>query len=99
MNKRNALGILACAASAAIAAGNVSNGLYWNGANDTDARVYTGSDDLTSGYWYTYSDDVDGGSSRFIFPADVVKSIKKSIGDLRHTILTSICYSHTSTPG
>ena len=71
MNKRNALGILACAASAAIAAGNVSNGLYWNGANDTDARVYTGSDDLTSGYWYTYSDDVDGGSSRFIFPADV----------------------------
>ena len=24
---------------------------------------------------------------------------KKSIGDLRHTILTLICYSHTSTPG
>ena len=24
---------------------------------------------------------------------------KKSIGDLRHTTLTLICYSHTSTPG
>ena len=28
-----------------------------------------------------------------------VYKIKKSIGDLRHTILTLICYSHTSTPG
>ena len=71
MNKRNTLGILACAASAAIAAGNVSSGFYWNGATDTEGRVYTGSDEYTSGYWYTYSDDVDGGSSRFIFPADV----------------------------
>ena len=71
MNKRSALGILACAATAAIAAGNVSNGLYWNGAIDTDGRVNTGSDDLTSGYWYNYSDDNDGGTSRLVFPADV----------------------------
>ena len=71
MNKRSALGILACAATAAIAAGNVSSGLYWNGAIDTDGRVNTGSNDLTSGYWYNYSDDNDGGTSRLVFPADV----------------------------
>ena len=71
MNKRSTLGILACAATAAIAAGNVSSGLYWNGAIDTDGRVNTGSNDLTSGYWYNYSDDNDGGASRLVFPADV----------------------------
>ena len=71
MNKRSTLGILACAATAAIAAGNVSSGLYWNGAIDTDGRVNTGSNDLTSGYWYNYSDDNDGGTSRLVFPADV----------------------------
>ncbi len=40
-----------------------------------------------------------GVSALDILDGDVFLFNKKSIGDLRHTILTLICYSHTSTPG
>ncbi|MBR4786105.1 MAG: T9SS type A sorting domain-containing protein [Fibrobacter sp.] len=71
MNKRRALGVFACAATAAFAAGNVSNVLYWNGATDTESRVETGSPNPHAGYWYEYNDSNDGGTSKFTFPSDV----------------------------
>ena len=49
----------------------VSDTLYWDGTVDTEGRVYTGSDNLTAGYWFTYSDDNDKGTSHFIWPVDV----------------------------
>lgn len=40
-----------------------------------------------------------GVSALDILAGDVFCLYKKSIVDFRHTILTLICYSHTSTPG
>lgn len=71
MNKQNVLGVLACAATAAIAAGNVSNALYWDGTTDTGGRVETGSDDDMAGYWYEFTDENDGGTSRFTYPSEI----------------------------
>lgn len=47
----------------------------WNGATDTEGKVETGSEDETAGYWFNYSDDYEGGSSRFTFPPDVEPNV------------------------
>ena len=49
----------------------VNSSFYWDGTTDYEGRVETGSPEETSGYWFNYSDDYEGGSSRFTFPPDV----------------------------
>lgn len=49
----------------------VNSWFYWDGTVDYEGRVYTGSPEETAGYWFNYSDDYEGGSSRFTFPSDV----------------------------
>ena len=48
----------------------------WIGANG-DSRVDTRLDNgsKTSGYWFTYSDDADGGGSRVVWPVSVKSSL------------------------
>lgn len=50
---------------------NVYSSFLWDGTTDIVGRVETGSPEETSGYWFNYSDDYEGGSSRFTFPPDV----------------------------
>ena len=73
MNKKITLAALACAAVAfAQTPGTVDDTFLWDGATDCVGQVITGSTETkTSGYWYEYSDANDGGSSKFIWPADV----------------------------
>ncbi len=53
----------------------VNSSFYWDGTTDYEGRVETGSPEETSGYWFNYSDDYEGGSSRFTFPSDVEPDI------------------------
>ena len=48
-------------------------GDLWCGLVDTYGRVLTGYEDIedASGYWYSYTDEPYGGTSYFVFPADV----------------------------
>lgn len=48
---------------------NVTMFETWKGTDGAE-QIITGADagSLTSGYWYTYSDDVDGGLSQIIWP-------------------------------
>ena len=50
---------------------NVYSRFLWDGTTDTEGKVETGSPEETAGYWFNYSDDYEGGTSRFIFPPDV----------------------------
>lgn len=54
---------------------NVYSRFLWDGTTDTEGKVETGSPEETSGYWFNYSDDYEGGSSRFTFPSDVEPDI------------------------
>mgnify|MGYP007101840381 FL=1 len=54
---------------------NVYSRFLWDGTTDFVGRVETGSPEETSGYWFNYSDDYEGGSSRFTFPSDVEPDI------------------------
>jgi hypothetical protein len=49
----------------------VSNAIFWDGAQDDIGRVSTGSDELTSGYWYQETDEDVHGRSKFVWPANV----------------------------
>lgn len=49
----------------------VYSSFLWDGTTDLIGRVETGSPEETAGYWFNYSDDYEGGSSRFTFPPDV----------------------------
>ncbi len=49
----------------------VYSSFLWDGTTDIVGRVETGSPEETSGYWFNYSDDYEGGNSRFTFPPDV----------------------------
>lgn len=62
---------LACAATAALAANTASPTFLWYATTDTIGRVETGSPDSTSGWWYEFNDNDDGGSSYIQFPADI----------------------------
>lgn len=70
MNKKITLAALAAAAISASALTAASEFL-WDGTTDTTGKVETGSEEETSGYWYTYDDVPNDGDSQIIFPADV----------------------------
>ena len=61
---------LACASTAAFAANTVNPTFLWDGATDTEGRVITGSPEATSGYWFSYDDANDHGTSHFQFPPE-----------------------------
>ena len=70
MDRRITFAALACAASAVFAANTVSPTFLWDASTDTEGRVITGSTEETSGYWFTYDDANDHGTSHFIFPPE-----------------------------
>lgn len=49
----------------------VNPSFLWDGTIDTIGRVETGSPDSTSGWWYDFTDEDDGGSSYIQFPAGI----------------------------
>ena len=71
MDRRLIFMALACAATAALAANTASPTFLWYASTDTIGRVETGSPDSTSGWWYEFNDNDDGGSSYIQFPADI----------------------------
>lgn len=52
-------------------------GDLWCGFADTEGRVLTGYEDVNeySGYWYTFSDKDDLGTSTITFPSDVEENV------------------------
>ena len=70
MNKGFTFTALACAATVAFAANTVNPTFLWDGSTDTTGRVITGSSEETSGYWFTYNDANDNGTSFLQFPQD-----------------------------
>lgn len=73
MDVKRLLAALACMGGMALAQqDSVYSNFIWSGIDaDATGRVETGSPDSTSGWWYNFSDDDDGGTSRIIFPADM----------------------------
>lgn len=73
MDRRITFVALACATSAALAANTVNPKFYWDYSVEPDdpSRVITGSPEETSGYWYTYNDEDQGGTSKVTFPPDI----------------------------
>lgn len=74
MDVKRLLIALACMGGMALAQQDtlvVDRTFLWDGTIDTIGRVETGSPDSTSGWWYEFSDDNDGGSSYIQFPADI----------------------------
>lgn len=59
--------------SSSVGAANACGDL-WCGREDTEGRVKTGFRGETSGYWYSYTDSLDGGNSKIIFPDDVAEN-------------------------
>lgn len=55
----------------------VSGGVWpkflWEGSSDEEGRVVTGIDAENAGYWYTFNDNDDGGSSKCTYPPDIEK--------------------------
>lgn len=49
----------------------VNSRFLWNGWEDVEGRVDTGSEEETAGYWYDYDDSLIGGKSKISYPADV----------------------------
>lgn len=70
MDRRMIFTALACASTAAFAANTVNPTFLWDGATDTEGRVITGSPEATSGYWFSYDDANDHGTSHFQFPPE-----------------------------
>ena len=71
MEKKFALATALLAASTTFAAGSF---VTWNGADeDVTENIQTGlgNDTETSGYWFDYRDDKDGGKSAFICPFEI----------------------------
>lgn len=72
MNVKRLLIALACMGGMALAQqDSVYSTFLWDAAADTIGRVETGSPDSTSGWWYVFSDEDDGGSSYIQFPVDL----------------------------
>ena len=67
MDRRMIFTALACASTAAFAANTVNPTFLWDGSADTTGRVITGSPEETSGYWFSYDDANDHGTSHFQF--------------------------------
>ena len=71
MNKKLTIATAALAVSTAFA--GLADGVFetWIGA-DGSPQVLTGLDNgtKTSGYWYSYSDDADGGGSKVVWPVE-----------------------------
>lgn len=70
MGNRILFAALACAATTALATNTVNPTFLWDGSADTTGRVITGSPEATSGYWFSYNDANDHGTSRFQFPPE-----------------------------
>ncbi|MBR4784868.1 MAG: T9SS type A sorting domain-containing protein, partial [Fibrobacter sp.] len=70
MNRKLAFAALGCIATAVFAANAVNPTFLWDGSTDTEGRVITGSPEETSGYWFTYNDANDNGTSFLQFPQD-----------------------------
>lgn len=74
MDVKRLLIALACMGGMALAQQDtlvVNRTFLWDGTIDTIGRVETGSPDSTSGWWYDFTDEDDGGSSYIQFPADI----------------------------
>ena len=72
MDVKHLLIALACMGGTALAQqDSVYSTFLWDAAVDTIGRVETGSPDSTSGWWYVFNDNDDGGSSYIQFPADL----------------------------
>ncbi|MBO4436423.1 MAG: hypothetical protein J5791_06020 [Fibrobacter sp.] len=50
---------------------NAACGDLWCGLTDIGGKVETGSNEESAGYWYDFTDYNDGGTSHFVYPADV----------------------------
>ena len=70
MNNRVLFAALACAATTVLAQNTVNPTFLWDGSTDTTGRVITGSPEATSGYWFSYDDANDHGTSHFQFPPE-----------------------------
>ena len=70
MGNRILFAALACAATTALATNTVNPTFLWDGSADTTGRIITGSPEATSGYWFSYNDANDHGTSRFQFPPE-----------------------------
>ena len=68
---KHLLAALACMGGIALAQNTVDSTFCWSGSVDENGRVITGSPDSTSGWWYEFSDENDGGSSYIQFPTDI----------------------------
>ena len=55
----------------ALAQNTVDSTFCWSGSVDENGRVITGSPDSTSGWWYEFSDENEGGRSDIQFPTDI----------------------------
>jgi len=83
---------------------NKGCGDLWCGPTDTQGQVYTGYEDIeeTSGYWYEYKDWDNGGTSHFIYPADVEENeyqnffgpLIETYGGLRGTVMLDDGYEY-----
>ncbi|MCQ2054305.1 MAG: T9SS type A sorting domain-containing protein [Fibrobacter sp.] len=63
-------------ASAILAAAGLASAMCWTGAMSTESGDYFVNTELdngtnTSGYWYNYGDDADGGQSTVTWPTDL----------------------------
>lgn len=73
-NTMKKLTLAAVAAASAMASAQVSTTFLWDGTTDTEGKVETGSVEETSGYWYDYNDENDGGASAFAWDASKVEN-------------------------
>lgn len=60
--------------SAFLFAETVGTSFLWSGAVDTSGRVITGSTNETSGFWYEFTDNPNGGTSSWNWPDDVTEN-------------------------
>ena len=87
-------------ASAALAASGAFALETWVGA-DGDYRVDTGLDDgtETSGYWYSYTDSGDGGSSTIVWPTDLGNDYSDDALDPVIDYCGGLCFTVTLNEG
>ena len=64
--KSSSSSVVESSSSAKLIIGN----MLWDGFSNRSEKVLTGGDE-TSGYWYEFNDNSEGGSSTIVFPSDV----------------------------
>ena len=64
--KSSSSSVVESSSSAKLIIGN----MLWDGFRNRSEKVLTGGDE-TSGYWYEFNDNSEGGSSTIVFPSDV----------------------------